>query len=93
MRWTPEAITTFDGIINYLEKYWSEKEVDKFILATDRVIRFISVFPRMFRSTNKKNIHEALVTSHNLLIYKVCPTHIDILTFWDTRQYPLKKKY
>ena len=39
------------------------------------------------------NVHEALITSHNLLIYKVYPTRIDLLTFWDTRQHPQKKKY
>jgi len=47
----------------------------------------------MFRETNIANVHEALVTPHNLLIYKIYPKRIDLITFWDTRQNPKKKKY
>lgn len=47
----------------------------------------------MFRATNKKNVHEALVTPHNLLIYKVYAHQIEIITFWDTRRNPRKKKF
>ncbi len=46
----------------------------------------------MFRKTNKKNVREALVTEHNLLVYKIYPDHISLITFWDTRQNPKKKK-
>jgi plasmid stabilization system protein ParE len=30
VRWTPEAEDNFESIINYLEKEWSEKEIQKF---------------------------------------------------------------
>ncbi len=91
--WTPEAESTFEGVIEYLERKWTDQEIANFINATNRVVEFISEHPRMFRKTNKRNVHEALVTPHNLLIYKVYPTRIDLLTFWDTRQHPRKKKY
>ena len=92
VRWTAESVDAFYRIINYLEKEWTQREVENFVRATDRVIEYIAIHPHMFRGTNKKNIREALVTPHNLLIYKIPPTHIDILTFWDTRQHPRKKK-
>ncbi|GAB1447807.1 hypothetical protein MASR2M44_08060 [Bacteroidota bacterium] len=91
--WTPEAEATFENVINYLERKWIEPEVINFIEATERVIGYISSHPRMFRKTNKRNVHEALVTPHNLLIYKVYPSRIDLLTFWDTRQHPRRKRY
>lgn len=69
-------------MIKYLEEHWTEVEIEKFVTATDKVIDYISVYPRMFRATNKKNIHEALITPHNLLIYKIYSSHIDLLTFW-----------
>ncbi len=46
----------------------------------------------MFRKAHELEIHEAVITPHNLLIYKIYPTHIDLITFWDTRQDPVKKK-
>jgi plasmid stabilization system protein ParE len=92
IRWTPESIDAFNAVIKYLQKEWSDKEIRKFVQATDRVLNFIAKNPRMFRKTNKRNIHEALITPHNLLIYKIYATRIVLITFWDTRRNPRKKK-
>ncbi len=92
IRWTNEAVDSFKKVIDYLNFKWTDKEIEKFINATNKCVIFISKNPRLFRKTNIKNVHEALVTSHNLLIYKVYETHIDLITFWDTRQHPTKKK-
>lgn len=91
--WTPEAEETFDAVIEYLESKWTEREIEHFVRSTDHVMELISEHPRMYRKTNRKNIHEALVTPHNLLIYKIHPSRIDLLMFWDTRQNPRKKKF
>lgn len=93
VRWTEESIETFNKVIEYLERKWTEQEIENFINATQRTVTFISANPLMFRKTDKRNIHEALVTPHNLLIYKIYPNRIDLLTFWDTRQHPIKKKF
>ena len=92
VRWTAEGVESFNKIINYLLEEWGEREVENFVSLTDTVIEYIIEYPHMFRKTNKKNVREALVTSHNLLIYKIYPERIDIITFWDTRQHPRKKK-
>ena len=92
VRWTQESVDTFNKIIEYLESKWTHRDVENFVSATDIVVRFISENPKMFRKTNKKNIREALVTPHNLMIYKINGERIDIITFWDTRQNPKKKK-
>jgi plasmid stabilization system protein ParE len=93
VNWTPESVNTFNEIIEWLEYRWTEREIKNFVKATEKVVLFISEHPRMFRKTNKKDVHEALITKHNLLIYKVYPNHIDLLTFWDTRKDPKKKKH
>lgn len=90
--WTPASIETFEEIISYLERKWTEREIEKFIKKTEIVIHYISEKPLMFRKTNKKNVREALVSEHNLLVYKIYPDHISLITFWDTRQHPKKKK-
>ena len=91
IRWTQEANDTFENVIKYLDQHWTEKETSKFILSTNKVIDFIAEYPNMFRKTTKRNVHEALITPHNLLIYKIYPNHIDLLLFWDTRKNPRKK--
>jgi plasmid stabilization system protein ParE len=93
IKWTPEAEETFDAIIEYLKHKWTERQIAHFVGSTNKVLELISDNPRMYRKTNRKNFHEALVTPHNLLIYKVYPTRIDLLMFWDTRQSPRKKKF
>ncbi len=91
IRWTTEAEVTYQKIITYLEENWTDKEVSNFINTANTVIFFIAENPLMYRQSNKKNIHEALITKHNLLLYRVKPNHIELLTFWDTRQNPKKK--
>ena len=91
--WTLKAEETFDEVIDYLENNWGEREIENLVNSTNRVIELISNHPKMYRKTNRENIHEALVTPHNLLIYKIYANRIDLLMFWDTRQSPRKKKF
>jgi plasmid stabilization system protein ParE len=92
VRWSKEALDSFNNVVAYLEENWTENEIISFAEATDSVVNYISLYPKMFRKTDKLNIHEALVTPHNLLIYKIYRKHIALITFWDTRQNPAKKK-
>ena len=93
IKWSQESADTFNKIIDYLETDWSVKEIEKFLASTETVLRLISENPKIFRRTSKKNVHEVLVTPHNLMIYKIIGERIDIITFWDTRMNPKKKKH
>jgi len=88
--WSNEAIKSFDDVISYLKENWTAKEIDNFILQTDAAIDLISEFPFIFKKYNKHNIRTALITKHNLVVYKVYSSHIIVLNFWDTRQDPIK---
>ena len=91
--WSPQSQVSFYKVVEYLQENWTERELDNFLAATDKVINYIAENPLMFRGTNKKNIHEALVTPQNLLIYKIYVDRIVLITFYDTRKSPKKKKY
>jgi plasmid stabilization system protein ParE len=65
IRRTAEAADSFNRIMEYLLREWSENEVENFVSATDKVIEYISRHPKMFRKTNRKNVREALVTPQN----------------------------
>ena len=89
--WLPKSEERFDEIIFYLQKNWTEKEVSNFIKRTETVLNLISAFPRLCRRSKKKNIYEALITKHNLLLYRITRNNIELITFFDTRQDPKKR--
>ncbi|MCC6182380.1 MAG: type II toxin-antitoxin system RelE/ParE family toxin [Bacteroidia bacterium] len=91
--WSTRATASFDKIIKYLEKDWTKKEIEKLVSNTQKVLQQIESGSIKFRTSGKKDIHEVLVTKHNLLIYRIKKNQIDLLVFYDTRQHPKKKKF
>ena len=92
--WSPKAIKTFDKVIDYLTDNWTEKEISAFVKETNHVVFLISKNPYLFRSSEKENVLEGIITKHNLLLYQVDKktNSIELLSFFDTRQNPKKKK-
>ena len=89
--WLPKAEEKFDEIIAYLQNNWTEKEVSNFIKRTEKVLQLILAFPKLYRRSKRKNIYEAFITKHNLLLYRITRHKIELITFFDTRQHPKKK--
>lgn len=89
--WMPTAEMRFQKIVEYLIENWGENEIKYFVQKTEITIELISKFPRLFRKSKRKNIYEAVITKHNLMIYQIARNQIEILTFFDTRQHPKKK--
>lgn len=50
--WSDEAILTFNRVIEFLEENWSKKEIQKFVLETDRIIKFIAKNPLFSETPN-----------------------------------------
>ncbi|MEN9522105.1 MAG: hypothetical protein RL065_482 [Bacteroidota bacterium] len=92
--WAPLASETFDHVIDYLENRWTKKEISNFITRTEDIISILKINPYAFRKSLKANIHEVLITKHNLLIYQIDTKNyrVELLVFFDTRRHPKKKK-
>jgi hypothetical protein len=78
-------------VIDYLQQYWNDTVIKKFIVQTEKVLAQVHQRPKMFRRSAKMDIYEVLITKHNLLLYRVKGSNIELLTFFDTRQHPKKK--
>jgi len=89
--WSTRATASFDKIITYLEKNWTRKEIEKLISNTQKVLQQIESGSVKLKGSGKKDVHEVLITKHNLLIYRLKRNQIDLLVFYDTRQHPKKK--
>lgn len=71
IRWTPEAVDTFDAIIRYLAEKWTEKEIILFVNKTHQLLNLISQYPEMFRSSSKRPVRIANITRQTNLFYQI----------------------
>ena len=91
--WSPRAMDNFDKVLEYLQENWSEVVIKDFVFRIDKVIQLISEHPQMFKQVSSQNTtREAVVTKHNLLLYRMHKDQILIIAVFDTRQHPRKKK-
>ncbi|MBL7689973.1 MAG: type II toxin-antitoxin system RelE/ParE family toxin [Flavipsychrobacter sp.] len=89
--WLPKAEQRFDEIISWLQAHWSDSEIIDFLYRVEEVLELIAENPELYRRSEKADIHEAIVTKHNLLLYRKKGKTVELLTFFDTRQHPAKK--
>jgi plasmid stabilization system protein ParE len=91
--WSKEAEDTFEEIISYLEIKWTEKEIEKFVSETSKIVSILKKNPFLFRGSDKAKIFEVLIGKQNLLIYQINESEkrVELLSFWDTRQNPRSK--
>ena len=91
--WTRQAEIRFLEVSEYLISEWSFKELQDFYFALEKNLDALVAYPYSFRISSGNANREALITRHNLLVYKVENNQIILLTIWDTRMNPQKRKY
>lgn len=94
--WTNSAKASFDQIVSYLAKEWTDKEVAKFINRTTEVIATLKRYPEMCRpSSKRKNVRIAILNKHTQLIYHYKSTKKQsvVLLFWSMKKDRSKLKY
>jgi plasmid stabilization system protein ParE len=96
IQWTDSAKITFNKIVEYLRKEWTEREVEKFVSRTTEMLSTLKRYPEMCRpSTKRKNVRIGILDKHTQLVYHYKPgkKQIEILLFWGMKQNPGKFKY
>ena len=94
--WSPKSAKSFDNIVKYLEAKFADREVQKFIRQTVKILEYIAQNPNMFRSSvNSKHKHVVILNKHTTLYYQYKPIkkEVELLLFWDNRQDPKRLKY
>lgn len=93
IRWSHQARISYLSILEYLEINWSFKEVEEFILRLEEVIRFASIQPGIYPSSDvKRNIRRAVITKQVSLFFEINDGYVDLLFLWDNRQDPSNMK-
>ena len=95
IKWTIPGKESYDDIITYLEKEWTEREIKKFVTTANKKLKLIISNPLLFPATSKrKHIHKTVINKQVVLFYRHLKPkqHIEILLFWNTKRNPSKLK-
>jgi len=87
--WTTEARQSYQGILEYLQEKWTEREIKNFIQRTDDVLAFIKENPSIYQHI-KPHTFKAVLSRQVTLYYKLEESRVVLEYFWDTRQDPEK---
>lgn len=87
--WTPEAIETFDIIVELIESKWGFATAQKFVRSANRTINNIIDNPAIFIGIIDQNIRKAYISRQTSLFYEINGQQIILLYFWDNRQEPI----
>ncbi len=87
--WSPEAAETFDKIVHYLAKNFTDKEVASFVNTVNRRLLLIRQLPKTARLlTRTSRRRKAVIHKRTILFYKIRERkkEIELLSFFDTRR-------
>ncbi|SDW23456.1 Plasmid stabilization system protein ParE [Hydrobacter penzbergensis] len=96
VQWTPSAKNSFNKIVVYLRREWTEKEVERFIDRTEKMINSLKCYPEMCRpSVKRKHVRIGILDKHTQIVYHYKPgkKRLEILLFWGMKQDPAGFKY
>ena len=71
IRWTEISLEDYDDCINYLENYFSEKEVLNFIFQMDTSVKLISENPYTFPISEYKNVRYLVIIPQVTIFYSI----------------------
>jgi plasmid stabilization system protein ParE len=91
--WTDEAYKNLQHIVDYLEKFWTSKEIWKFAKLLDKQLILIKKNPALYPYSNKSGqIRKSVLTKQITIYYKVIDLEIYLVTLFDSRQSPERLK-
>jgi len=88
--WSKRANYTFYNIRNYLEHFWSPIVAQKFIKDALNVIALLEKNPLLGKYNSNLTCREILISKHITLYYRAKEEQIELITFYNNRQKPLK---
>jgi plasmid stabilization system protein ParE len=88
--WSGRAKNDYSGILNYLSRKWSSKEIVKFVDKLERNINHIVLNPEIGTPSKKKLLRRLVVSKQTSIYYKVIRGDIYIISLFDNRQSPNK---
>ncbi|WP_445736495.1 type II toxin-antitoxin system RelE/ParE family toxin [Mariniflexile sp.] len=86
--WTDHALKELYETYQYLELYFTERELKKLSSELDRTLRLISQNPYLFPMSELNGVRGVVIKKFNTLYYREYQNSIQILSFFSNRQNP-----
>ena len=93
IKWTPEAKSEYNDILDYLHNKWPLKEVQAFAKKTEQVLSLISITPEMYPLSKRRNTRKCVLVKQVNLYYRIGEHEIELLSFWSNYKDPKKLKH
>jgi plasmid stabilization system protein ParE len=94
--WSPEALESFDAIVEYINNRFTEKEAKQFVGLVNRRLLLLQKVPQTFRTTVRTSMRrKTVIHKRTILFYKIREKIkvVELLSFFDTRQNPRKHRF
>jgi plasmid stabilization system protein ParE len=91
--WSNEALENLKGIIEYLQKNWTTREIKKFARLLDKNLNIIKDNPEIFpKSDQSENFRRAVISKQVSIFYKIESHVVHVISVFDNRQNPIRLK-
>lgn len=88
---TPAARDDLDAILFYLQENWGVAVLENFLALYEAKISLIAEYPSRYPFIHEKNmLRKAVLTKHNIILYRDIADRIEVISVFDTRQDPGK---
>lgn len=84
--WTNKSKLDYFNNIDFLEKEWTVKEIERFINKTDEILQKLIKGNIKFKKTEYKEIYQVVVIKQITLFYEKNENKIILLRFWNNYQ-------
>ncbi|GAA5040119.1 hypothetical protein GCM10011506_40250 [Marivirga lumbricoides] len=93
IEWSPRARQDYLKLLDYLADKWGNKTVNKFNNRLQSILKLISEMPDLYPSSGKrKQVRRCVISKQTSLYYQIKKDKIELITMFDNRQNPTKKK-
>ena len=84
--WTLQSLKNASSIKIFLEKYFTEKEIQRFYSLLIAFETAVKTFPKLYPHTNKKaKIRRAVLSREVSAFYRIIDNRIEVLAILDNR--------
>lgn len=93
IEWCPRAEKDYLRLLDFLLAELGEGVIHKFSDRLHIILDNIIKRPKMYPATDKRdNVRRCVITKQTILYYRVWKNKIELITLFDSRQNPLKRK-
>ena len=89
--WSKRAASGYAKILNYLDKQWSQKEVENFEQEVKKFLENLSKHPYILKESEKMGFRRGPINKHTMLTYRIIEkkNQLQLINIRGTRQKPL----